>query len=85
MTSFLGVPIRVRDEVFGNLYLTERESGEFSPEDEELVTALGGHRRRRDPERAAVRGGPTPAGLVAGLDRGHPATARPRRARNRCR
>jgi len=40
MTSFLGVPIRVRDEVFGNLYLTEREGGEFTAEDEELVTAL---------------------------------------------
>jgi signal transduction histidine kinase len=40
MTSFLGVPVRVRDEVFGNLYLTERESGEFTAEDEELVSAL---------------------------------------------
>jgi signal transduction histidine kinase len=40
MTSFLGVPIRVRDVVFGNLYLTEASSGTFSPEDEELVTAL---------------------------------------------
>jgi signal transduction histidine kinase len=40
MTSFIGVPIRVRDEVFGNLYLSESSSGEFSPEDEELVAAL---------------------------------------------
>jgi signal transduction histidine kinase len=40
MTSFLGVPIRVRDEVFGNLYLTERDDGEFTLEDEELVSAL---------------------------------------------
>lgn len=40
MTGFLGVPIRVRNEVFGNLYLTERESGEFTAEDEELVSAL---------------------------------------------
>ena len=40
MTSFLGVPIRVRDEVFGNLYLTESTRGEFSAEDEELTTAL---------------------------------------------
>jgi signal transduction histidine kinase len=40
MSSFLGVPIRVRDIVFGNLYLTERKDGEFSAEDEELVTAL---------------------------------------------
>ncbi len=40
MDSFLGVPIRVRDEVFGNLYLTNRSSGPFSSEDQELVTAL---------------------------------------------
>lgn len=40
MTSFLGVPIRVRDEVFGNLYLSECENGTFSAEDEELVSAL---------------------------------------------
>ena len=40
MNSFLGVPIRVRDVVFGNLYLTERKDGEFSAEDEELAAAL---------------------------------------------
>ena len=40
MKSFLGVPIRIRDEVYGNLYLTEREGGEFTAEDEELVSAL---------------------------------------------
>lgn len=41
MTSFLGVPIRVRDEVFGNLYLTDKTtSDEFSGEDEELVVGL---------------------------------------------
>ena len=40
MGSFLGVPVRVRDEVFGNLYLTEALRGEFTAEDEELVTAL---------------------------------------------
>jgi len=40
MDGFLGVPIRVRDEVYGNLYLTNRNGGSFSQEDEELVTAL---------------------------------------------
>jgi signal transduction histidine kinase len=40
MKSFLGVPIRIRDEVYGNLYLTEREGGPFTAEDEELVAAL---------------------------------------------
>ena len=41
MTSFLGVPIRSRDAVFGNLYLTDRTGGgPFTAEDEELVLAL---------------------------------------------
>ena len=40
MSSFLGVPIRVRDEVYGNLYLTEAASGEFTADDEEVVVAL---------------------------------------------
>ncbi|MBN9101047.1 MAG: GAF domain-containing protein [Pseudonocardia sp.] len=40
MGSFLGVPIRVRGKVFGNLYLTESTRGEFSAEDEELAKAL---------------------------------------------
>jgi len=40
MTSFLGVPIRIRDEVFGNLYLTESTKGEFTAEDEELCAAI---------------------------------------------
>jgi signal transduction histidine kinase len=42
MRSFLGVPIRVRTEVFGNLYLAESVHGQFSAEDEELATALAG-------------------------------------------
>ncbi len=40
MRGFLGVPIRVRDEIFGNLYLASLTEGEFSAEDEELVAAL---------------------------------------------
>ncbi|WP_203922714.1 sensor histidine kinase [Rugosimonospora africana] len=41
MRSFLGVPIRARDQVFGNLYLTEkRDAEEFTRDDEELVSAL---------------------------------------------
>jgi signal transduction histidine kinase len=41
MNSFLGVPVRVRGSVFGNLYLTEKvPSGEFTLEDQELVSAL---------------------------------------------
>jgi signal transduction histidine kinase len=40
MDSFLGVPVVVRGEVFGNLYLTDKAGGAFSAEDEELVASL---------------------------------------------
>jgi signal transduction histidine kinase len=40
MTSFLGVPIRVRGRVFGNLYLTDKRSGEFDETDEGLALGL---------------------------------------------
>ncbi|MDQ1733661.1 MAG: hypothetical protein QOK10_3820 [Pseudonocardiales bacterium] len=40
MHSFLGVPIRVRDDIFGNLYLSERRGGDFSAEDVEIASAL---------------------------------------------
>lgn len=41
MSSFLGVPVRIRNEVFGNLYLTEKANGQtFSEDDEVLVEAL---------------------------------------------
>ena len=41
MKSFLGVPVRVRNEVFGNLYLTDKTTAEvFTDIDEELVVAL---------------------------------------------
>jgi signal transduction histidine kinase len=40
MGAFLGVPVRVRDEVYGNLYLTRESAQAFNVEDEQLVTAL---------------------------------------------
>ncbi|APA99003.1 Histidine kinase [Nocardia seriolae] len=41
MHSFLGVPVKVRDEVFGSLYLTEKINGqEFTEDDEVVVRAL---------------------------------------------
>ena len=40
MRTFLGVPVRVRGEMYGNLYLTDRRDGDFTAEDEELLTAL---------------------------------------------
>jgi signal transduction histidine kinase len=66
MSSFLGVPVAVRGEVFGNLYLAEkRGGGGFTEEDEDFVVALaaaagiavenarlyeGGRRRQRSLE-----------------------------------
>ncbi|MFD8838381.1 sensor histidine kinase [Streptomyces griseofuscus] len=41
MNTFLGVPIRVRDQVFGNLYLTEKRGGaDFDEEDESVLATL---------------------------------------------
>ncbi|WP_374693761.1 MULTISPECIES: sensor histidine kinase [unclassified Streptomyces] len=41
MNTFLGVPIRVRDHVFGNLYLTEKRDGrEFDEDDESVLATL---------------------------------------------
>ncbi len=41
MRSFLGVPVRVRNEIFGNLYLTEKANGQlFTADDELAVQAL---------------------------------------------
>jgi signal transduction histidine kinase len=68
METFLGVPVMIGDEVFGNLYLTEKRDGrEFSEEDERLLVVLAewaaiaidnarahesGRRQRRELERA---------------------------------
>jgi GAF domain-containing protein len=41
MTSFLGVPIVIEGEAWGNLYLTEKAGGgEFSEEDQEAAVVL---------------------------------------------
>ncbi|MEO3784349.1 GAF domain-containing sensor histidine kinase [Actinocorallia sp. B10E7] len=41
MHRFLGVPVRVREEVFGNLYMAEKQGGgEFDEQDEVVLTAL---------------------------------------------
>jgi signal transduction histidine kinase len=41
MHSFLGVPVRTRDQIFGNLYLAEKkDADQFSDDDEEIVVAL---------------------------------------------
>jgi signal transduction histidine kinase len=41
MRSFLGAPVRIRDEIYGNLYLTEKQGDtQFDEEDEALLVAL---------------------------------------------
>jgi two-component system, NarL family, sensor histidine kinase DevS len=40
MSTFLGVPIVIRGQAYGNLYLTEKEEGEFDEVDEESVVVL---------------------------------------------
>ncbi len=40
MESFLGVPVLLRGVAYGNLYLTEKEGGDFTDDDEELITLL---------------------------------------------
>src|SRR4051794_13680292 len=40
MRSFLGVPILLRNEAFGNLYLTDKEGGEFDGADEQAAVIL---------------------------------------------
>ncbi|MEV6164302.1 GAF domain-containing protein [Streptomyces sp. NPDC052052] len=40
MRSFLGAPIRVKDQVFGNLYLTEKRTAGFTEADQSLLRVL---------------------------------------------
>jgi signal transduction histidine kinase len=40
MTSFLGVPILIRGEAWGNLYLTDKQDGDFDEADEEATVVL---------------------------------------------
>ena len=40
MQGFLGVPILLRGRAFGNLYLTQKQAGAFTADDQELVETL---------------------------------------------
>ena len=78
MTSFLGVPVRVRGEVFGNLYLTEKRTGTgFTSEDERTVMALAAAAAAVAIENARLYERIAPARAVAAGRRRH----RQRRAR----
>jgi len=54
MRSFLGVPIVVRGESFGNLYLTEKQAGDFDAGDEEAVVISPDGPRSRSRTRACT-------------------------------
>jgi signal transduction histidine kinase len=83
MRSFLGVPIVIRGEVWGNLYLTEKGSGEFSEQDEEAAVILADwaaiaidnarlyerSEHRREQAERAVRGLEATRDVVAAIGR----------------
>jgi len=70
MRSFLGVPVRIRGQAWGNLYLTEKDDGEFTERDEEAAVILADwaavaidnarlyetSERRREEAETAIRG-----------------------------
>lgn len=78
MESFVGVPVRVRGEVYGNLYVTESRRGSFTAEDEELLIALAGtagaaidHARLFDETQRRQRWSAATAEVTATLLSGH--------------
>ena len=54
MRSFLGVPIVIRGQAWGNLYLTEKQDGEFTEQDEEAAVILADWAADSDRQRAPV-------------------------------
>ncbi len=79
MHSFLGVPVRVHGKVFGNLYLTDKRSGEFDADDEALAAGLAAavgisvdnarlYEQARRRERASAAVGEITTSLLGGAD-----------------
>ncbi len=55
MKTFLGMPVRHRNEHVGNLYLTEKEGGqEFTQEDEDIAAMFAAQAAEVDPENWTV-------------------------------
>ncbi len=78
MGSFLGVPLRIRGEVFGNLYLTDKAGG-FDAEDQASIEAMAAaasvavdnarlYRSARNREEWSEASGQVTAALLGGLD-----------------
>ncbi|MHA6758383.1 sensor histidine kinase [Streptacidiphilus sp. PAMC 29251] len=82
MHSFLGVPIRVRGEAYGNIYLTEKQGGgEFGTEDESVLATLAVaagvaidnarlHSRARQRERWLTASAEVTSSLLSGSPQG---------------
>lgn len=79
MRTFLGAPIRVGSKVFGNIYLTDKRSGEFDDQDQEVITALAAavgisvenarlYERARSRERASQASAQMAHSLLSGSD-----------------
>jgi signal transduction histidine kinase len=78
MRTLLGVPIRIGEEVFGNLYLTEKKGGgDFTERDESIAIALAAAagiavdhtwRLQRTAERASSRSDSAASGSVSGAE-----------------
>ena len=83
MSSFLGVPIRIRDEVFGNLYLSREHQGRVQRRGRGAGPGARGHGGGGDRERPAVRVGHVPRRVAAGRRGDHPRRAVGRAGRRR--
>jgi two-component system sensor histidine kinase DevS len=74
--ELLGVPIFVRDVVYGDLYLAQKEGGEFTEADEEIVTLLAAQTAITI-ERVRIHPGGRPLGSSArSAQRAHPRSSR---------
>ena len=84
MTSFLGVPVRIRGTVFGNLYLTEKAGGgPFTEAGRAARRGARPHGRLRDRERPRLRAQRAAPAVARGVGRPGRAAAAPRRPRRR--
>ena len=84
MGTFLGVPVRVHDRVFGNLYLTDKREGEFDDQDLALISGLAAavgisvenarlYERARRREHSSQAAAEITASLLSGADPKTPA------------
>jgi GAF domain len=84
MRTFLGVPVTAGGQVYGNLYLTEKQDGaDFDADDERVLVLLAAPGRGGDPERPPLRGGARSrpaAGGGTGHQHRHPGRHRQRPA-----